>query len=48
MTAGIEGIEVVQGRSNVLSPGHVMSGICYEPDSPNIHVTGIVFVPRTL
>lgn len=58
VTAGIEGIEVVQGKPNVLSPlihtfptewfpGHVMSGICYQPDSPNIHVTGIVFVPRT-
>lgn len=21
-----------------------MSGICHEPDNPNIHVTGIVFV----
>lgn len=59
VTAGIEGIEVVQGRPNILSPliihtfptewfpAHVMSGICYQPDSPNIHVTGIVFVPWT-
>ena len=59
VTAGIEGIEVVQGRPNILSPliihtfptewfpAHVMSEICHEPDNPNIHVTGIVFVPRT-